>query len=86
MILKKKISIYNKLNDNIVDLILDKIFDHYKIWKIKAINCDIKAYNYIIKNNYKLTSLYIPNINNIFIPSNVNKLTFYYKNNIKNNN
>jgi hypothetical protein len=75
---KNKISLYNKLNYNIQDIILSKLFKQQKKWNRNAIKASIKAYKKIIEK-YKL----FKNIGTTYKPSTIKNIEIIYKNNMK---
>ena len=74
----KKISLYNKLNYNIQNIILSKLFKQQIKWNRNAIKSSIRAYKRIIEK-YKL----FKNIGTIFKPSTIKNIEIIYRNNMK---
>ena len=75
----KKMSIYNKLNHNIQNIILEKLFKQQKKWKKNAIKASIRSMKRLIED-YK----HFKNIGTVFKPSTVKNIESIYKKNIKN--
>ena len=74
----KKMSIYNKLNHNIQNIILEKLFKQQKKWKRNAIKATIRSMKRLIED-YK----HFKNIGTVFKPSTVKNIELIYKKNIK---
>jgi hypothetical protein len=77
----EKIYIYNKLNHNIQNIVLEKLFKQQKKWNKNAIKASIRSMKRLIEEHKILE-----NIGTNFRPSTVKKIEIMYKKNIKNSN
>ena len=76
-----KIGLYNKLNHNIQNIVLEKLFKQQKKWNKNAIKASIRSIKRLIEDHNILK-----NIGTIFRPSTVKNIEIMYKKNIKNSN